>query len=80
VKGAFTGAFQPRPGKFREAEGGTLFLDEIGDMPMEMQAKIFPLRSYFTSGWEILLVPMVEPRAPGKARGRERSARHVRLI
>jgi DNA-binding NtrC family response regulator len=40
VKGAFTGAIQPRPGKFREADGGTLFLDEIGDMPLEMQAKI----------------------------------------
>jgi two-component system, NtrC family, response regulator len=40
VKGAFTGAFQPRPGKFREADGGTLFLDEIGDMNLEMQAKI----------------------------------------
>jgi len=40
VKGAFTGAFQPRPGKFREADGGTLFLDEIGDMPLEMQAKM----------------------------------------
>jgi two-component system, NtrC family, response regulator len=40
VRGAFTGAFQPRPGKFREADGGTLFLDEIGDMPLEMQAKI----------------------------------------
>jgi two-component system NtrC family response regulator len=40
VKGAFSGAFQPRVGKFREADGGTLFLDEIGDMPLEMQAKI----------------------------------------
>jgi two-component system, NtrC family, response regulator len=40
VKGAFTGAFQPRAGKFREADGGTLFLDEIGDMNLEMQAKI----------------------------------------
>jgi DNA-binding NtrC family response regulator len=40
VKGAFSGAFQPRTGKFREADGGTLFLDEIGDMPLEMQAKI----------------------------------------
>jgi DNA-binding NtrC family response regulator len=40
VKGAFSGAFQPRAGKFREADGGTLFLDEIGDMPLEMQAKI----------------------------------------
>ncbi|MBV8278244.1 MAG: sigma-54-dependent Fis family transcriptional regulator [Verrucomicrobia bacterium] len=40
VKGAFTGAVQPRPGKFREANSGTLFLDEIGDMNLEMQAKI----------------------------------------
>jgi DNA-binding NtrC family response regulator len=40
AKGAFSGAFQARAGKFREADGGTLFLDEIGDMPMEMQAKI----------------------------------------
>jgi DNA-binding NtrC family response regulator len=40
VKGAFTGAISPRPGRFREANGGTLFLDEIGDMNLEMQAKI----------------------------------------
>jgi two-component system NtrC family response regulator len=40
VKGAFTGAFQARAGKFRDADGGTLFLDEIGDMHLEMQAKI----------------------------------------
>ncbi len=40
VKGAFSGAWQARAGKFREADGGTLFLDEIGDMPLEMQAKI----------------------------------------
>jgi transcriptional regulator with GAF, ATPase, and Fis domain len=40
VKGAFSGAFQPRAGRFQEADGGTLFLDEIGDMPLEMQAKI----------------------------------------
>jgi transcriptional regulator with GAF, ATPase, and Fis domain len=40
AKGAFSGAFQARAGKFREADGGTLFLDEIGDMPLEMQAKM----------------------------------------
>jgi DNA-binding NtrC family response regulator len=40
VRGAFTGAVQPRPGKFREANHGTIFLDEIGDMNLEMQAKI----------------------------------------
>ena len=40
MRGAFTGAVQPRSGKFREAEGGTLFLDEIGDMTAPMQAKM----------------------------------------
>jgi DNA-binding NtrC family response regulator len=40
AKGSFSGAFQARAGKFREADGGTLFLDEIGDMPLKMQAKI----------------------------------------
>jgi two-component system nitrogen regulation response regulator GlnG len=39
-RGAFTGAIDSRPGRFREARGGTLFLDEIGDMPLELQAKL----------------------------------------
>lgn len=39
-KGAFTGAFMARQGRFELAGGGTLFLDEIGDMPMSMQAKL----------------------------------------
>lgn len=39
-KGAFTGAFQTRVGKFEQADGGTLFLDEIGDMHLTTQAKI----------------------------------------
>jgi two-component system nitrogen regulation response regulator GlnG len=39
-RGAFTGAVEARPGRFREAAGGTLFLDEIGDMPSELQAKL----------------------------------------
>jgi two-component system nitrogen regulation response regulator GlnG len=39
-KGAFTGATDSRPGRFREAAGGTLFLDEIGDMPLELQSKL----------------------------------------
>ena len=39
-RGAFTGAIESRPGRFREASGGTLFLDEIGDMPLELQAKL----------------------------------------
>ena len=39
-KGAFTGAFAMRKGRFELAGGGTLFLDEIGDMPMPMQVKL----------------------------------------
>ncbi len=32
-KGAFTGAFQRRLGRFEAADGGTIFLDEIGELP-----------------------------------------------
>jgi transcriptional regulator with PAS, ATPase and Fis domain len=39
-KGAFTGADQPRTGKFEEANRGTIFLDEIGEMDLNMQAKL----------------------------------------
>lgn len=39
-KGAFTGAFAQRQGRFELAAKGTLFLDEIGDMPISMQAKL----------------------------------------
>ena len=38
-KGAFTGAYEKRIGKFEQAEGGSLFLDEIGELPPNMQAK-----------------------------------------
>ncbi len=40
VRGAFTGAAQPRKGLFMEADGGTLLLDEIGDLPFGLQAKL----------------------------------------
>jgi len=40
VKGAFTGAQQPREGLFSYADGGTLFLDEIGEMPLQMQGHL----------------------------------------
>jgi formate hydrogenlyase transcriptional activator len=36
-RGAFTGAFERRKGRFEQAHGGTLFLDEIGELPAEMQ-------------------------------------------
>jgi DNA-binding NtrC family response regulator len=39
-KGAFTGAFARRDGRFRAADHGTLFLDEVVDMPLSAQAKL----------------------------------------
>ena len=39
-KGAFTGAFNLRQGRFELADGGTIFLDEIGDLPLDMQGKL----------------------------------------
>ena len=39
-RGAFTGAFSQKKGKFELADGGTIFLDEIGELPLDMQAKI----------------------------------------
>lgn len=53
-KGAFTGATDNKPGRFRLAHNGTLFLTEIGDLPLPLQVKlltflddqvIFPLGS-----------------------------------
>jgi DNA-binding NtrC family response regulator len=40
VKGAFTGAIQPRMGRFEQAHRSTLFLDEVGDLPLEIQTKL----------------------------------------
>jgi two-component system NtrC family response regulator len=39
-KGAFTGAYVMRKGRFELADGGTLFLDEIGEIPLALQAKL----------------------------------------
>jgi formate hydrogenlyase transcriptional activator len=39
-KGAFTGAFQKRLGRFESADGGTIFLDEVGELPPEMQTAL----------------------------------------
>ena len=39
-KGAFTGAFQQRKGRFEIANKGTIFLDEIGEMPLPLQPKL----------------------------------------
>lgn len=39
-RGAFTGAFERRIGRFEQATGGTLFLDEIGEIDENTQVKI----------------------------------------
>jgi transcriptional regulator with PAS, ATPase and Fis domain len=40
VKGAFTGAYRHREGRFEAANGGDIFLDEIGDIPLSIQGKL----------------------------------------
>jgi len=39
-KGAFTGAYGRKQGRFELANGGTIFLDEIGELPPELQVKL----------------------------------------
>ncbi len=39
-KGAFTGAYEIKHGKFELADKGTLLLDEIGDMSLTLQSKL----------------------------------------
>ena len=38
VRGAFTGAAEPRAGLLKSADGGLLFLDEIGELGLDEQA------------------------------------------
>lgn len=39
-KGAFTGAYRQKPGKFELADSGTIFLDEISEMSLSLQGKL----------------------------------------
>ncbi|MBU0969144.1 MAG: sigma 54-interacting transcriptional regulator [Proteobacteria bacterium] len=39
-KGAFTGAVDNKPGRFKLAHNGTIFLTEIGDLPLALQVKL----------------------------------------
>lgn len=39
-KGAFTGAYEKKAGRFEQAHTGTIFLDEIGELPLESQSKL----------------------------------------
>ncbi|BDD88274.1 sigma-54 interaction domain-containing protein [Desulfofustis limnaeus] len=40
VRGAYTGAYKDRVGRFEKADQGDLFLDEIGDLPLPTQIKL----------------------------------------
>lgn len=40
VKGAFTGAYRHRTGRFEAANRGAIFLDEIAEMPLTTQTKM----------------------------------------
>ncbi|HIE43947.1 MAG TPA: sigma-54-dependent Fis family transcriptional regulator [Candidatus Omnitrophica bacterium] len=40
LKGAFTGAYEDKKGKFQVADSGTLFLDEVGGIPLNLQPKL----------------------------------------
>ena len=57
VKGAFTGAYSTRIGRFEAAHGGTLFLDEVGEMEGMLQAKLLRALEEF----EIVRVGSNEP-------------------
>jgi two-component system response regulator HydG len=39
-RGAFTGAYHTRKGRFEAAHGGTLFLDEVGQLSLSNQARL----------------------------------------
>ncbi len=39
-RGAFTGAYRRKPGKFEAADGGILFLDEISELSYPLQSKL----------------------------------------
>ena len=39
-KGAFTGAYNKKVGRFELADKGTIFLDEIGELPLNLQVKL----------------------------------------
>ena len=56
LRGAYTGADQPRRGMIEEASDGTLFLDEIGDLAIASQVKLLRLLQegeYFPLGSDL---------------------------
>ncbi len=65
VRGAFSGATEPREGLVRAAQGGTLLFDEIGDASASLQASL------------LRLLEQREYRALGSDRPRTTDARFV---
>ncbi|MDH3258611.1 MAG: sigma-54 dependent transcriptional regulator [Deltaproteobacteria bacterium] len=54
-KGAFTGAYRRKLGKFELASSGSIFLDEISEMPVKLQSKLLQVvqdRSFSRVGGE----------------------------
>jgi DNA-binding NtrC family response regulator len=52
-KGAFTGAFETKQGKFEHAKGGIIFLDEIAELPLHLQVRLLRVleeRSFYRIG------------------------------
>jgi two-component system nitrogen regulation response regulator GlnG len=78
VRGAFTGADQPRTGLLVEANGGTLFLDEVADIPLAVQVKllralehgeVMPVGSGRTVPTNFRLITATHQDLPTKVRG-----------
>lgn len=46
VRGAFSGAFEARPGKFEAASGGTVYIPEISNISFSMQLKLLYFMQY----------------------------------
>ena len=53
-KGAFTGTFNRKIGRFELADRGTIFLDEIGDLPLELQVSYYGFcKKESSSDWAV---------------------------
>lgn len=55
-KGAFTGAYTARLGKFEIAKRGIIFLDEIGELPLLLQVRLLRVleeRSFYRIGGKV---------------------------
>jgi DNA-binding NtrC family response regulator len=80
-RGAFTGAFDRRVGRFELAAGGTIFLDEIGELGGREQAKLLRVlhdREYERIGG-VATLPMTARVIAATSRGLLREVREGRF-